>query len=204
MDNYDRISELCGVPADAVGQHFSRIENLGVEPEDVRAMMNSAKVRDGVRSAKPDLLRGFVVVLASVVGSMITATFDAIVTTGLLAVGLIGLWFIFSGIRALEPLWQAKKQAEYFRSELEGPDGFLWRFQGLLEFGDADGPIQIYESLVRACELSKERVSGLSQEDLLMYWHWVTIAHAHLGLAHMGVEDPELDADSSRPGAVVE
>lgn len=203
MDKYDRISELCGVPAGAIDQQHSRIEELGVEPEDVRAMMNAELVRDGVKRAKPDLIRGFVVVLASVVGGLLTATFNPTITSGLLVIGLVGLWFVFSGIRALEPMWQAKKQAEHFRAELEGPDGFLWRFQGLLEFADADGPIQIHESLIRSCELSKGQVSGLGREDLLMYWHWVTIAYSHLGLAHVGAEDPDLKPRSAGSGVVV-
>jgi len=180
MDNDKRITSVRDLSTEEVDGYVERVRKLGVSPEAIRELLSQPALKDGERVGRADLLRGVVITASGIVGSLIVSSWNPSVANGLLLLALSGLIFIGIGIRAKEPLWAAKKQAANLRSELEGSDGFLWRFRETLEYRDADGPIEIHESLIASCEASEAGDQGGAYLDLLHYWHWVSMAYGHL------------------------
>ena len=105
----------------------------------------------------------------------------------------VGALFLAIGIREKAPLAAAVIKAERLRNRLESADGFLWRFQALLEYRDADGPIHIHLTLVESCKASKAGSRRLSRRKLLHYWHWVSIVESYAEMADAGHHDERLD-----------
>jgi len=102
----------------------------------------------------------------------------------LFAVALaLGLGGISQGVARLMYEQDAIKKAALAQAELEGDEGFLWRFEQLLQDWDQNLPAAVRETLPGLCRASKDGVLGHSIEDLRAYWYWVNRCEARMKVA---------------------
>ena len=193
MKNYQRLSEVSGLPVRTLLALFERIRSAKILPEEIRSSLNDQKEIWTYRQASWDLTRGHGLLAASI---SLVGLAPALTEAGkLLALACLlgGSAFLFRGYRRRSTFNRRLHEARTLRRRLEGTDGFLWRFQALLEYRDADGPIHIHAALVESCKASKAGTRRLSRLQLLQYWHWVSMVESHLAMADAGLHDERLD-----------
>lgn len=193
MDKYKRISQISGLSATELLALTERIRLAGIEPEEIRSSLNDQTQIQTHLAGGWDLVRGASLLVTGLALIFLLPTLTSLGQVVVLICFSLGGLFIFLGLRNRIPLNRRLRRARSMRLQLEGTDGFLWRFRELLEHRDADGPIDIHNSLVASCRASRDHVDVRSRENLVEYWHWLLCVDVHLTLAELGKHDELLE-----------
>ena len=146
-------------------------------PEKIRMELVHARLEYSPKRTGAELARAAALFAASVFAQMIGRESGISIAV---AIGCTtGLLFTLSALEMKLGKLLTMRRAKSLRGDLEGADGFLWRYKDTLEADHADGPIEIHESLLRCCVASSDGDSCLDHEDLTQYWYWVSILHCH-------------------------
>ena len=191
MTTFERLSDVSHLGIAEFPILTKRVRALGEYPDSIRSSLNSPKNLALHNAGNRDLIRGAVIAGVGVLSGT-TTPFEAPEFAWIAAIA-VGALFLAIGIREKAPLANAVVEAEQLRNQLEGSDGFLWRFRTLLEYRDADGPIHIHVALMESCKASKAGTRRLSRLQLLHYWHFVSMVQSYLEMADGGLHDERLD-----------
>lgn len=193
MNKYKRLSHISGLSAVNILALTEQIRTAEIAPEEIRSSLNDQGAAWRHRQGGWDILRGLGLLAAAI--SLVGLTPGLSEAGRFVALACLagGALLLFLGYRVRQPFNEILRQARDSRRKLEGPSGFLWRFQGLLEYADADGPMQIHESLLRCCEESRRLSEPRSRSHLVEYWYWVALVYSHLQLAERGEHHALLD-----------
>lgn len=193
MNSIHRLCEVGNFDIDELRALIERINLINEYPLSICASLNDQMTLARSKAGEMDLCRGAAVLLTAFAADLFAfpnGHFNLSLQWFLIVVGTA---FIGIGIRNRAPLEVAVSNALKHRDTLERIDGFLWRFQTLLEFRDADGPIAIHKTLIRSCEDSRLGMKKLSRIKLKQYWYWIHQVESHLKLAAAGEHDHTLD-----------
>jgi hypothetical protein len=94
-----------------------------------------------------------------------------------------GLRRIYRGVRQRRQYGRMRAEALAMQQTLEGDDGFLWRFEPMLQDWDHDLPPEVRESLPATCLASKAGNLGDSLEQLRTYWYWASACEGRMSVA---------------------
>jgi len=193
MNSIHRLCEVGKINIDELRALIERINLLDENPQSICASLNDQTTLALSKAGGMDLFRGTALLLTAFAADLLALTngYFNVSLQWLLIVA--GIAFLSTGVRSRSPLEVAISAATSHRDALERNGGFLWRFQTLLEFRDADGPIAIHKSLIRSCEDSKLGRKKLSRIELKQYWYWIHQVEIHLQLAIVGQHDHALD-----------
>ena len=126
------------------------------------------------------VVAGVLVLLAAAVSAW---SFRGGFTAAGYAVAVISLIGLFSVLHVLVMMWARGKnlrQSAAVRYDVEGPEGWLWKQEGLLmRWVGADVSDEAVRSLVKSCEESKNREFIRDAEALRDYWLWIAMLHDH-------------------------
>jgi hypothetical protein len=190
MTTFKRLSEVSHLGIAEFHILTKRVRDLEEFPNPIRSSLNSPKNLALHKAGNKDLVRGSVI---AAVGFLSTKTPIGAPEFAWIAAIAVGALFLATGVREKLPLAAAVTKAARLRNQLEGSDGFLWRFRTLLEYRDSDGPIHIHVALMESCKASKLGTTRLSRLQLLHYWHFVSIVQSYLEMADGGLHDERLD-----------
>ena len=193
MNSIHRLCEVGKINIDELRALIERINLLDENPQSICAALNDKTTLALFKAGGMDLFRGTALLLTAVAADLLALSHGYFNVSLQWLLIVAGIAFVGIGIRNRAPLEIAISTAMKHRDTLERNDGFLWRFQTLLEFRDADGPIAIHKSLIRSCEDSKLGRKKLSRTELKHYWYWIHQVDNHLQLAAEGQHDHTLD-----------
>jgi hypothetical protein len=94
----------------------------------------------------------------------------------------IGLGGVSDGVARITYERDAIKKAATMQAELEGEEGFLWRFEPFLQDWDKNLPPSVRETLPGVCRASKRRELGTSLEELRTYWYWANACEGRMNV----------------------
>lgn len=189
MDKYNQVSQISGLSVSEILALTEQIRSAEIAPEEIRSSLANQEAIWRHRQGGWDIVRGLGLLAAAAALVGLTPGLSEAGRFVALACLAGGTLLLFLGYRTRQPFNELLRQARDSRRKLEGPSGFLWRFQGLLEYADADGPMQIHESLLRCCDGSRRLSDPRSRDDLVQYWFWVAQVDSHLLLARHGEHD---------------
>jgi len=193
MNKYKRLSKISGLSAANILALTEQIRSAEVAPEEIRSDLNNQAAIWRHRQGGWDALRGLGLLAAAAALVGLTPGLSEAGRFVALACLAGGALLLFLGYRSRQPFNELLRRARDSRQKLEGPSGFLWRLQLLLEYAEADGPMQIHESLVRCCQASRRSSDVKNRDDLVQYWFWIAQVDCHLTLAEYGEHDALLD-----------
>lgn len=190
MTTFKRLSEVSHLGIAEFHILTKRVRDLGEYPDSIRSSLLRPKNLALHKAGNRDLIRGAVIAGVGFLSGTTPIEVPELIWITAIVVGVV---FLVIGVREKAPLAKAVISAERLRHQLECTDGFLWRFQTLLEYRDADGPIHIHVALMDACKASKVGTRRLSRLQLLHYWHFVSMVQSYLEMADGGLHDERLD-----------
>jgi hypothetical protein len=193
MNKYKRLSHISGLPVSEILALTEQIRSAEVAPDEIRSSISNQEAVWRHRQGGWDILRGLGLLAAAAALVGLTPSLSEAGRFVALACLAGGALLLFLGYRTRQPFNELLRRARDSRRKLEGASGFLWRFEGLLRHADADGPVQIHESLLRCCEGSRRLSDSRSRDDLVQYFYWLTQVDSHLLLAEHGEHDALLD-----------
>lgn len=153
-------------------------------------LLSELKLRIDVRDeARAQLRRGALTIASSllplylavvVVDQPVGQALWALLCAVALGVGIGG---ISQGIARLMYERDAIRTAVAAQAELEGEDGFLWRFEQFLQDWDQNLPATVRNTLPEICRASKNGTLGQSLDDLRTYWYWANACERRMNVA---------------------
>lgn len=153
-------------------------------------LLSELKLRIDVRDeARAQLRRGALTIASSllplclavvVVDQPVGQALWALLCAVALGVGIGG---ISQGIARLMYERDAIRTAVAAQAELEGEDGFLWRFEQFLQDWDQNLPATVRNTLPELCRASKNGTLGQSLDDLRTYWYWANACERRMNVA---------------------
>ena len=166
---------------------LANLQALSARPSYLLSELNlRMDVRDEARS---QLRRGALILTGSVTSLYLAlAVIDqpvgqalwGLLFTVALAIGLGG---VSDGVARITYERDAIRKARVAQAELEGQDGFLWRFEQFLQDWDHHLPAAVRDTLPGICRASKNGTLGESLEDLRTYWYWVNACEGRMYVA---------------------
>jgi hypothetical protein len=148
--------------------------NLRIEARDaVRAQLRRGAV---TIASSLVALYAAVMVVDQAVGQALWALLFAVT----LALGVGGF---SQGIARMTYEREAIKKAAAAQAQLEGEEGFLWRFEPLLQDWDQNQAPAVRETLPEICRASKNGTLGQSLDVLRAYWYWAARCEARMKVA---------------------
>lgn len=168
--------------------HRDALEGFPVEPSLLYVMLRhkSSDLPVGRRLVAFGLIvAGFEILTAALCwyyGMTEVASVFLVLTAAGIAVAVLGYRRTMTAQKILRRSADAQR-------ELEGEDGFLWRFETILLGLDELPAEEEAETLEETCRHSRSRIPGSTRDSLQHYWYWVSRLKPALRL--FAVPEPE-------------